>query len=270
LVKAVNPDGIINENISSIKIVVATAWFKSWWFTILIFVAVATVIWYFIRNYYLRKLDKHKAKIEKQHAIEQERTRLARELHDGLGSMLSGIKHSFSSIQNNIALDHHQNKNFNDNIEKLNASIREIRNISHSMMDSDSLLEHGLPNALKDYCRNISHPGSLDVSFKEIAQENIVLKEEQAFHILRIVQELIQNVIKHAFAKKALVQLSYDNNQLNITVEDDGIGFDVSGLGGKRGIGLNNIKERIKILNGEIDIKSEKLQGTSVFISCPL
>ncbi len=270
LVKAVNPDGIINENTLSIFINVATPWFKSWWFIILITVVIGWFIWFLIRSYYARKIERHKASLEKLHAIEQERTRLARELHDGLGSMLSGIKHSFSSLQNSIDLDNNQNENFNANIEKLNVSIREIRNISHSMMDADSLLEHGLSNALRDYCRNINQPGNLEVTFREIALENIKLKEEQAFHILRIVQELLQNVIKHAQAKNAIVQLSYNNNQLNITVEDDGIGFNTQDLAGKTGIGLNNIKDRIKILHGEIDIKSEKNQGTSVFISCPV
>jgi signal transduction histidine kinase/ligand-binding sensor domain-containing protein len=269
-VKAVNAEGSINNNNFSLSIKVATPWFKSWWFILFALASVGLLVWYFIRSYYLRKLDKHKARLEKQHAIEQERTRLARELHDGLGSMLSGIKHSFSSLQNNISLSQMQNENFNTNIEKLNVSIREIRNLSHSMMDADSLLEHGLANALKDYCRNINHPNSLEVIFKEIATENIILKEEQAFHILRIVQELLQNVIKHANAKKVIVQLSYDVNKINITVEDDGIGFDKNNISERKGIGLKNIKERLMILKGEIDIMSEKNNGTSVFISCPL
>jgi signal transduction histidine kinase/ligand-binding sensor domain-containing protein len=259
-----------NEIETALIFHIATVWYKTWWFTLLAIVIAGFLIWYFIRSYYVRKLEKEKAILEKQHAIEQERTRLARELHDGLGSMLSGIKHSFSSIQNNISLNENENENFNSNIEKLNHSIREIRNLSHSMMDADSLLEQGLANALRDYCRNISHPKAVQIIFKEIALENIVLKEEHSFHILRIVQELLQNVLKHAKASKVIVQLSYDNNRLNITVEDDGIGFDTTETIGKTGIGLKNIAERIKILKGEIDIKSENNNGTSVFMSCPV
>ena len=76
--------------------------------------------------------------MEKELAIEQERTRMARELHDGLGSMLSGIKHSFSAMKNQLDLNESQQIKFHSNIDKLNESIKELRNISHSMA-SDSI-----------------------------------------------------------------------------------------------------------------------------------
>jgi signal transduction histidine kinase/ligand-binding sensor domain-containing protein len=249
---------------------IATPWYKTWLFIIFAIAFVGFLIWYIISSYYQRKLEKEKAILDKQNAIEQERTRLARELHDGLGSMLSGIKHSFASIKNNITLNDNQAQNFDTSIEKLNTSIREIRNISHSMMDTDSLLQNGLPNALQDYCRNLNQPNSLKINFEAIAIDNMVLKEEQAFHILRIVQELLQNVLKHSQATEAIVQLSKNNKEINITVEDNGIGFDINKVALKKGIGLKNVADRLKIIKGKMDLKSEASQGTSIFITCPL
>ena len=259
-----------NELEMPIKFTIATPWYKTWLFYILVVGIIGVLIWYFIRSYYIRKLEKEKANLDKQNAIEQERTRLARELHDGLGSMLSGIKHSFSSIKNNIELTENQSENFDTSIEKLNTSIREIRNISHSMMDTDSLLQNGLPNALKDYCRNLNQPGSLKINFEAIAIDDLVLKEEQAFHILRIVQELLQNVLKHSNAAEAIVQLSKNNKELNITVEDNGIGFDINKVALKKGIGLKNVADRLKIIHGKMDIKSSSDMGTSIYITCIL
>jgi ligand-binding sensor domain-containing protein/two-component sensor histidine kinase len=269
-VKAVNTDGVINKETTSILIFIATPWFKSWWFIMLIILTIAFLLWYFIRSYYKRKLEKEKSILDKQNAIEQERTRLARELHDGLGSMLSGIKHSFSAIKNNISLNEKQTIHFDNSIEKLNTSIKEIRNLSHSMMDSDSLLRDGLINALKDYCRNINNPSVLEILFEAIGVDNLLLKEEQAFHILRITQELIQNIIKHAKATNVVVQIHCNMDKLYLTVEDNGLGFDNSKISVKKGIGFRNIQARLKIINGSIDIQSAIDKGTSIYIQCPV
>jgi signal transduction histidine kinase/streptogramin lyase len=259
-----------NEIDTPINFTIATPWYKTWLFYILVFALTGFIIWYFISSYYARKLEKEKATLDKQNAIEQERTRLARELHDGLGSMLSGIKFSFSAIKNNVSLDEKQTINFDSSIEKLNTSIKEIRNISHSMMDSDSLLRDGLINALKDYCRNINNPGTLEVLFKTIEVDNLLLKEEQAFHILRITQELMQNILKHAKATKVIVQIHSDMNKLYLTVEDNGVGFDNTKTNIKKGIGFKNIQARLKIIAGVIDIKSTINKGTSIYIQCPI
>jgi signal transduction histidine kinase/ligand-binding sensor domain-containing protein len=270
LVKAMNAEGVESLKILSLDLFIRTPWNKSWWFVFLVIAAVGFLIWYLIRSYYKGKLEKEKATLDKQNAIEQERTRLARELHDGLGSMLSGIKFSFSAIKNNVSLDEKQTINFDSSIEKLNTSIKEIRNISHSMMDSDSLLRDGLINALKDYCRNINNPGTLEVLFKTIEVDNLLLKEEQAFHILRITQELMQNILKHAKATKVIVQIHSDMNELYLTVEDNGVGFDNTKTNIKKGIGFKNIQARLKIITGIIDIKSTINKGTSIYIQCPI
>jgi signal transduction histidine kinase len=231
----------------------------------LIVTSLGALVWYRVRKFYNREFEGQKSYFEKQGAVEEERTRMAQELHDGLGSMLSGIKHSFSAIKNEMHLDNQQEINFSNTINKLNQAIGEIRSISHSMAPGN-LLHSGIEDALMDYCNNSSQPAGLKIKFEGINLQNLQLKEEQAFHILRIVQELIQNITKHAHAKNAIVQLSLNNNLLYLTIEDDGIGFDLHKTKLKAGIGLNNIKSRLKIINGKMDIKSALAKGTSVFI----
>ncbi len=248
--------------------VITPPFWKEWWFILLAALLATAAIFSAIRRYYLRKLEKQKTVLEKELAIEQERTRMSRELHDGLGSMLSGIKHSFAAMKNQLELSDSDNLKFHSNIDKLNESIKELRNISHSMA-SDSLLKYGLENSLSDYCRNINEPGVLNISFAAIDTGRIQLTEEQSFHIFRIVQELLQNAIKHADAKHAILQISYNAKRLYITVEDDGKGFEMNDVKHKKGLGLKNVETRVKILKGRIDYQTSFLKGTSVLIEVP-
>jgi two-component system, NarL family, sensor kinase len=231
----------------------------------LIIISLGVLAWYRVRKFYHLEFEKQKSYFEKQNAIEEERTRMAQELHDGLGSMLSGIKHSFSAMQNQMQLSDSQQTVFHTNIDKLNESINELRNISHSIA-SDSLSKYGLENTLRDYCNSLNEPGILNISFKAIDTANIFLTEQQTFHIYRIVQELLQNIIKHAEAAEALVQMNYNEKYLYVTVEDNGKGFELNGEENKRGIGLKNIESRVKILKGKLDYRTDPSQGTSVLI----
>jgi len=261
-------DNLWNETEVPLQFFIATAWNKTWWFNLLLIAAVAVALWYFIKTYYTQKLEKEKSELEKQNAIEQERIRMARELHDGLGSMLSGIKHSFSAMKNDMVLNDKQQTWFHSNIDKLNESIKELRNISHSIA-SDSLQHNGLENSLRDFCNSMTQPGILNISFSAIGTEKMQLTEEQAFHIFRIIQELINNTIKHSGAANAIVQISYNSNRLYITVEDNGKGFVLEEGLRNKGMGLKNIESRIKILKGKMDYRTNASEGTSVLMEIP-
>jgi two-component system, NarL family, sensor kinase len=206
--------------------------------------------------------------MEKEVAIEQERTKMARELHDGLGSMLSGIKHSFSAMTKDFNLNDKQELLFHANLDKLNESIKELRNISHNMA-SDSLLKYGLENSLRDYCNNASLNSGIPVSFTALDTKDLKITEEKSVHIFRIIQELFQNIINHSNAKNVVVQISNNNKHLYITVEDDGKGFDLAETKKRDGIGLRNIESRVKILKGDLDYKTSPGKGTSVLMTIP-
>jgi two-component system NarL family sensor kinase len=97
----------------------------------------------------------------------------------------------------------------------------------------------------------------------------MLLTEDQAFHSFRIIQELLQNILKHSGASNAIVQISYNHNRLYITVEDDGKGFEIGDDGNRKGMGLKNIENRIKILKGKMDYRTTASDGTSVLMEIP-
>ena len=158
---------------------------------------------------------------------------------------------------------------FERSIDMLDSSIPEMRRVAHNMMP-EALVKFGLDIALRDFCLHISQSGALKVSYQSIDMSKIQLEQTVAVTIYRIVQELINNTIKHAAAQTAIVQLSITDHILSVTVEDDGKGFDTTTLKQSAGIGWSNIENRIIFLNGKLDIQSVNNKGTSVLIELPL
>jgi signal transduction histidine kinase len=196
---------------------------------------------------------------------EQERTRLAKDLHDGLGGMLSGIKYSFNTMKGNLIMTPENAQAFERSMDMLDSSIKEMRRVAHNMMP-EALVKFGLDTALKDFCNDISKSGALLVSYQSIGLANSTIEQTVAITIYRIVQELINNTMKHAAAKTALVQVTKVDGHLSVTVEDDGKGFDTSMLNQSKGIGWSNIQNRVEFLKGTLDVQSENEKGTSVYI----
>jgi two-component system, NarL family, sensor kinase len=123
-----------------------------------------------------------------------------------------------------------------------------------------------LDTALKDFCNDINQSGALHINYQSMGMEQAVVKQTTAITIYRIVQELINNTMKHAAAKNAIVQITKPDGSITVTVEDDGKGFDVSQMQNLKGIGWTNIKSRVEFLKGTVDVKSEEGKGTSVHI----
>jgi two-component system, NarL family, sensor kinase len=196
---------------------------------------------------------------------ESERTRLAKDLHDGLGGMLSGIKHSFSTMKGNLILTPENHQAFERSLDMLDSSIREMRRVAHNMMP-EALVRFGLDTALNDFCNEISQSGALKINYQSIGLEGFPIEQTTAIMLYRIVQELVNNTMKHARATSAIVQLIRSNGNLSVTVEDDGKGFDTSILKLNKGIGWINIQNRVDFLKGKLDIRSETGEGTSVQI----
>lgn len=202
---------------------------------------------------------------------EQERTRLAKDLHDGLGGMLSGIKYSLNNMKGNIIMTPDNAQAFERSIDMLDSSIKEMRRVAHNMMP-EVLVRYGLNTALKEFCNEIDKSGVIHASYQAVGMGNEEIEQTVAVTIYRIVQELVNNAIKHAAAKNVLVQLHLmeSGRLMTITVEDDGKGFDTSELGQLSGMGWSNIKNRVAFLNGKIDLGSSPGSGTSVLIEIVL
>ena len=196
---------------------------------------------------------------------EKERTRLAKDLHDGLGGMLSGIKYSFQTMKGNLVMTPDNLQAFERSMDMLDSSIKEMRRVAHNMMP-EALVKFGLDTALKDFCNDINQSGALEINYQSIGIENHGVDQTMAIAIYRIVQELINNSIKHASAKTAIVQVSKTDDIISITVEDDGKGFNPVILQQPKGMGWSNIQSRVEYLKGKLDVQSGPGKGTSVHI----
>jgi two-component system NarL family sensor kinase len=193
---------------------------------------------------------------------EHERERVARDLHDGLGGMLSGVKIGLSGWTSNnteVADD----KDLHRIINQLDTSVTELRRIARNMVP-ETLLKFGLEVALKDlsefYMRDELH-----IEFQSFnIKKNIALAVQ--LHIYRIVQELISNAVKHAGATNIMLQCSQNVETFFITLEDNGCGFDTSVPDVKKGMGLDNLKNRIAFLKGRLEIQSAINEGTTINI----
>lgn len=198
---------------------------------------------------------------------EQERTRLAKDLHDGLGGMLSGIKFSLSNMKENLIMTPDNAQAFERSIDMLDSSIQEMRRVAHNMMP-EMLVRYGLKIALEEFCNEINRSGAIHTNYQFIGTHTTSIDQTVAVTVYRIVQELVNNAIKHAYAQNVLVQLhaSEQEKLLTITIEDDGKGFDKNLLTVSKGMGWNNIQNRVDFLKGKIDVNSEPGKGTSVLI----
>ncbi|HSN62408.1 MAG TPA: histidine kinase, partial [Ferruginibacter sp.] len=197
---------------------------------------------------------------------EQERTRLAQDLHDGLGGMLSGIKYSFNSMKGRLVMTPENSLAFERSMDMLDGSIREMRRVAHNMMP-EALVKFGLNTALKDFCHDINQTGALQISFQSMGLEEAVIEQTTSITVYRIVQELVNNTMKHSGARSCLVQVSLLQPVLSVTVEDDGSGFDASQA---EGMGWKNIRNRVEFLKGKLDVQSGNRKGTSVHIEINL
>lgn len=198
---------------------------------------------------------------------EKERKRLAKDLHDGLGGMLSGIKFSVNNLKDKIETN--QAQDFDRCIGIVDDSIKEMRHIAHSLMP-EVLEKFGLDTALKNFCTEINSDSKESIVYQSFGLKDIKINHQTSLTAYRVVQELINNAIKHAEAKNIMIQITVVDNLLNITVEDDGKGIDISELHQKKGIGISNIDNRVKLINGTLDIQSEPEQGSSFYIELNL
>lgn len=195
-------------------------------------------------------------------AEEQERVRIARELHDGVGQLLAAARLNISRLQSSGNLEGLQT-----GIQLLDESAREIRSISHAMMPT-VLASNGLVEAVTGLVLRISN-GGLRGSIDASAMEGRLTNEQEAI-LYRVIQELIGNIIRHAQASEFSVQFVRHDDTLNILVEDNGRGMPVNAEGKADGIGMKNVRTRVHYLGGEVYWDSQTGKGTTVNIEIPL
>ena len=245
---------------------------------------------YFIIRFYSEKIKVEKIMNEQQHEIDQqkireledtmkissmqsmiigqekERQRIAVDLHDSLGGLLSAVKLQFDNIRLKLNGHFHADQ-YQHATRLLDTAVEEVRNISRNLQPG-ALRELGLVSALKDLINRFEGEAYPDIFFQYYNIDE-KLDDMTALSIYRIIQELINNTIKHAGADEILIQLTTEGDDIVIEYEDDGKGFDPEKLVTKKGMGVENIQSRINYLKGSLSFNSRENEGVSYLIRIP-
>lgn len=201
-------------------------------------------------------------------AEEEERKRIAGDLHDSVAQKMVVAKMNLESLGNRIKeMSKHEQEIYHNISSLLEESTVEVRNLSHSMMPQ-AFTHSGLTDAVKDFLdkiplKDLEIGFSTEGDFKKIP-------EDKALMIYRIIQECVQNALKHAKATKLDIAMIASSGEVDVTVEDNGIGFDTRALDGANSLGLKNIRSRIEYMNGKLDINSEPGNGTVIAFYIPI
>ncbi|MGV3587278.1 MAG: tetratricopeptide repeat-containing sensor histidine kinase [Adhaeribacter sp.] len=237
----------------------------------LIALLVATLLYLYF-NYKRKIYDKQLKAIQQEKEIqvlqalmqgeEKERTRIARDLHDEVAGMLAAAKMHMNSLVLQ-AQEIIQHKGYHQVVDLLDEASVSVRKTAHNLMP-EVLMQHGLDKALRRFCTNISNDKLLVVQYDSWGEINRFSASFE-LSVYRIVQELLNNTIKHAKATEAIVQLSLQNSTLSITIEDNGVGLKSYNLSGD-GMGMNSLRSRVNALKGNMDVTSEIGAGISVYL----
>ncbi len=197
---------------------------------------------------------------------EDERQRLSRELHDGLGQMIIATKLKIESLANSGTGIN------NENILRLrlmfDSLVDEVRVISNNLMPA-VLKEFGLTIALDQICTEIKKHSGINVIFdSQVSDQN--LDNRIVTYVFRVAQEALNNAVKHSGASEIIMTLIGNNTSLSLLVQDDGVGINLDKQNNQTGHGLSNMYERVKLLNGLIDISKGVNNGTIVSVKIPL
>ncbi|RLD26093.1 MAG: hypothetical protein DRI54_03535 [Bacteroidetes bacterium] len=228
-----------------------------------VFLFVASLLAWFVFQQRQKRKDQEIITLKREHQIktleslmegeEKERLRIAKELHDGVNGDLSAIKYKLSSLLelNNTVIQ--------EAITMIDNSYDQVRAISHNLVPP-SLINFSLLEATQEYCNNLDAIHPIQIFYQQIG-EVVSIPKKAEVSIFRIIQELVNNSIKHADASEITVQISCRDNMLQLTIEDNGKGFDKGKVMGA-GIGLSNVESRVDYLEATMDLISND-QGTS-------
>jgi signal transduction histidine kinase len=256
--KIVMPNGTITKEALQKTFTVKRIWWQQTPFVIIWLLLAGLGVWAVVSNINKQKYKKQLEAIKVQQQLEQERQRISRDLHDNMGAYTSALISNVQQLKSNIGDNEHTNK-MQSNAESILNSLRE----TIWVLNSKEISLQNFNDGFKNYCFKVLRNFE-DINFdaKEEIGENLLLTASQAIHLNKILQEAIQNCIKHA--KATQIHYTIENKKgLYISIKDNGVGFTKST---SEGYGLENMKWRAKEAGIAINIKSEMNQGTLVEI----
>lgn len=225
-----------------------------------------TVILSISRNLAKRKEMERKVLSAVIQTEEKERERFSKDMHDGIGPLLSTVKLYVNELGSS-EIKEKEKREFVEQVNKmLDDAVASIREISNNLMPR-VIHEYGLSKALETFCDKVNNTGKIHVDFKATGIDSSLDKNVQLI-LFRVISELLTNTIKHAQAKNAYVQLQRVDENISLIFTDDGIGFNSNKVMGDKntGIGLKSIVSRIKSINGNCDITSTEGKGFKIVI----
>lgn len=275
-VKASNSDGVWNTEGRSVKITITPPFWETWWARI---ITIIIVVLFGYSFFHVRMSKMKRDKIAQQELSkrfiefqEKERRRIASELHDSLGQNLLIIKNSLHQCEEQLA---GQNKNMDElrEISELaQESIDEVREISYDL-HPHTLDRLGLQKGIESSINKFAQVTPINI-LQEIDEIDNLFTSIEEIHIFRIIQEALNNVVKHSDACECKVTVKKRENELNIKVADNGKGFEAEKFFTShqtlKNFGISNISERVKILKGELKIQSSPGNGTAIIVSVPI
>ncbi len=215
----------------------------------------------------LRDLNEREIRLirEKTGAVlegqENERKRIVQDLHDGVGQLLTAIRLRVEMMEDDTLLR-------KEIMTLINETITEVKRISYNMMPN-AIVDFGLEAALRGLCENCRSISSLSFDLLYVVEVESELNFEISIAIYRIVQEGINNIIKHAYAKNVDVQVIDKGDEIYLLLKDDGRGFNMEEIQKKSGFGIRNMKERATLLNGNLEIHTSPGMGTVIEVNIP-
>lgn len=217
-------------------------------------------------NIKLREEIEYRKKLEKniKDSQNRERKRIAKELHDGLSQNLTAIKFTIEAISNKIGNSNEFHPVLCELVEMVQSSVREVREISHQLTPS-YIKESGLTLTLKNTCDRLNDLGLFTI-ITDFDNEFPRLDQEKEIALFRVAQESINNSIKHSKGNQIKVGLAQDDQEIVMSIEDNGQGINQKKLIISNGIGMNNIRERCESIDATLEVKSAQPTGTRISV----
>ena len=230
---------------------------------------VGIILVYFIITiirYQRRSLRLHKEKIRAEiDTLEKERRRIASDLHDELGPLLSAVKLQINSLNTTDPSDEELIAKSSTHLDSI---IRKLREISNNLMPN-TLVRKGLQRAITEFIENSRQTYGLEIRF--ICEQDLHLNQHKEVNIYRIIQEILHNTVKHAQASLLIIKIVTEGNRILLMAADNGKGFDYFAKAKDNpGLGLRNLQSRTEVMGGELNCQSEPGKGTTYTIEIPL
>lgn len=271
-VTASSNSGPWNTEFASLGISVAPPFWQTPWFYTLMFILLVSIgpAVYYLRVNQLKRDNERKKRFAEQliDSQEQERRRIASELHDGLGQQILVMKNRAELAQQKVAEPDEITRQLKEIMESAKISIGDVRSISHGLRPIH-LEKFGLTEAIENLCDQLQRTSKIEWSY-HIANIDGLIPENKEINLYRVIQEATNNIQKHSFAEEASVMIMRSSSQIKVTVWDDGKGFDLKDESLKEGLGFSGMYERVETLGGLITIASKSGEGTTIKIEIPI